>query len=189
MMAARAHDAPLQEQDRHAHAAETCDLCSDQWVFVLATGRSGSTSIWEALNSLPGVSLAGENQGSLEVSYMLLGRYTEARARESVALDASAASVPDDPSDLLCALQHLYRTLVGIEARGARGDAKLPARKVALGFKELLSLSPQSTWFDHDDRLPPARHLSFSSPPVPLTTLSRSRSLALYVDTLPVCAY
>ena len=52
-----------------------CDLCAEQWVFVLATGRSGSTSIVEALNSLPGVSLANENQASLDASATLLERY------------------------------------------------------------------------------------------------------------------
>ena len=56
---------------RGAERAGSCDLCADHWVFVFATGRSGSTSIMEALNSLPGVRLASENQGSLEVSSTL----------------------------------------------------------------------------------------------------------------------
>ena len=36
----------------------------------------------EALNSLPGVSLAGENQGSLDVWSALLERFAETRARD-----------------------------------------------------------------------------------------------------------
>ena len=130
-------------------AATSCDLCADQWVFVLATGRSGSTSIWEALNSLPRVSLAGENQGSLEVSSILLERYTEARVRNS---NTNAASV-GNWNELICAIQQWYRGLAGIEAREA------PGRQITLGFKELLSLRPQSTFFDHENQLPPARHL------------------------------
>ena len=39
-----------------------CNLCSDNWVFILSTGRAGSTSILEALNSLPATRLRGENQ-------------------------------------------------------------------------------------------------------------------------------
>ena len=40
-----------------------CNLCEDhRWLFILATGRSGSTSLLEAMNSLPRVRLSGENQ-------------------------------------------------------------------------------------------------------------------------------
>ena len=45
-----------------------CDLCEGRHVFVLGTGRSGSTTILEALNSLPGVALSGENHASLEAA-------------------------------------------------------------------------------------------------------------------------
>ena len=49
-----------------AHAvAESCDLCDRRFVFVIATGRSGSTSVLETINSLPGVHLRGENGASL----------------------------------------------------------------------------------------------------------------------------
>jgi hypothetical protein len=33
----------------------TCDLCAHDWLFVLSTGRAGSTSIMQAINNLPGV--------------------------------------------------------------------------------------------------------------------------------------
>ena len=36
-----------------------CDLCAREFIIVLATGRSGSTSLLETLNSLPGVQLRG----------------------------------------------------------------------------------------------------------------------------------
>lgn len=45
-----------------------CDLCEGRHVFVLGTGRSGSTTILEALNSLPGVTLSGENHASIEAA-------------------------------------------------------------------------------------------------------------------------
>jgi hypothetical protein len=32
-----------------------CDLCADQWMFIISTGRSGSTSIFSMLNLIPGV--------------------------------------------------------------------------------------------------------------------------------------
>ena len=46
---------------------EGCDLCEQKYLFVLsAGGRTGSTSLLEGLNALPGVSLSGENFGVLE---------------------------------------------------------------------------------------------------------------------------
>ena len=48
-------------QQDHPEKA-SCNLCEQKWVFVLsAGGRTGSTSILEGLNALPGVSLSGEN--------------------------------------------------------------------------------------------------------------------------------
>jgi hypothetical protein len=32
-----------------------CDLCADQWLFVISTGRSGSTSLMTMLNLVPGM--------------------------------------------------------------------------------------------------------------------------------------
>ena len=40
---------------------KSCDLCGQRWLFVLATGRSGSTTVLNMLNALPGVYMAGEN--------------------------------------------------------------------------------------------------------------------------------
>jgi hypothetical protein len=32
-----------------------CDLCADQWLFIISTGRSGSTSLMTMLNLVPGM--------------------------------------------------------------------------------------------------------------------------------------
>lgn len=39
-----------------------CDLCSQDWLFIIATGRSGSTTVLEMMNSLPNVYLSGEHR-------------------------------------------------------------------------------------------------------------------------------
>ena len=49
--------------------SQDCD--SERWLFVVATGRSGSTSLLTMLNELPGVYLAGENGGVLPSLYAL----------------------------------------------------------------------------------------------------------------------
>jgi len=38
-----------------------CSPCSQRFLFILATARSGSTTILQTLNTLPGVRLSGEN--------------------------------------------------------------------------------------------------------------------------------
>mmetsp|Transcript_8251 Transcript_8251/g.10770 ORF Transcript_8251/g.10770 Transcript_8251/m.10770 type:complete len:149 (-) Transcript_8251:1950-2396(-) len=49
-----------------------CDLCHDyDWVFILGTGRSGSTTILSMINSIPGFYLAGENGKAIEILYTL----------------------------------------------------------------------------------------------------------------------
>lgn len=41
-----------------------CDLCHDHnWLFVMASGRSGSTAVMDMLNAIPGVVVVGENAG------------------------------------------------------------------------------------------------------------------------------
>jgi len=43
-----------------------CNLCAHDWVIVLATGRSGSTSVLQMLNALPGFFIAGEHRGAIK---------------------------------------------------------------------------------------------------------------------------
>ena len=45
---------------------KACDLCARDFIIVLATGRSGSTSLLETLNSLPGV-MAPEPEGAFYI--------------------------------------------------------------------------------------------------------------------------
>lgn len=51
------------------HAGMPCDLCGTyRWVFVISTGRSGSTTMLGMLNSIPGFHIAGEQLDPLELS-------------------------------------------------------------------------------------------------------------------------
>lgn len=46
-------------------APKVCNLCAEKWTIVLATGRSGSTSLIQMLDALPGFLIAGEHDGVL----------------------------------------------------------------------------------------------------------------------------
>ena len=76
-----------------------CDLCRDRWLFVVATGRSGSTTMMEMLTSIPGVYIAGENgdlAGSLFRIHQSLGammRTNSAKNEEKCMLQFLAKQV------------------------------------------------------------------------------------------------
>lgn len=158
----------------------TCDLCAHQWVFVLSTGRAGSTTIMEALNALPGVHVGGENQASLEAAAELLGRFTETQIREQVTLDFAGNTGAGNTHALLCSLQQWFRELAGGAAPQLADGLPEPIR--ALGFKELLSPRSRSTTYDHADRAPPSRHL-----PVDLDAAAAPRWLHA-LNTIFPCA-
>ena len=158
--------------NRRNAGVASCNLCSNEWVFILSTGRAGSTSTLESLNAIPGVHLSGENQASLQAAADLFGRHEEVKRRASTIGTASElAAIADgnaDEHELLCIMQNWFRDLVG----GDPGD-------YVLGFKELVTLPSQATVHDggkdHHRHRPPARHLAIGSDGTPgwLTFLDR----------------
>ena len=103
----------------------TCE--SHKFIFVVATGRSGSTTILSLLNGLPEVYVAGENYGIWQViwrSYLELNR-----RRNLLTLQYSAA------------WQHTETQNKSIMFDGFRlvlfGSIHPPASAVFVGFKEI----------------------------------------------------
>ena len=118
----RVKESPLRAISRSAGrplgGESSCSLCSEHWVFILSTGRAGSTSLLEALNALPGVRLAGENQASLEAASALFSRHLEVEDRllrttsdVSSATDSSNQQLPpptsQQPAPHTCHSAHL----------------------------------------------------------------------------------
>ena len=137
-----------------------CDLCAQRWAFVLASGRSGSTSVLEALNSLPGVQLTGENGGALVAAYdamrrALVGNNGTGAAHEHAPLSEHA---------LLCTLQQFFLGLDPTnsesEGQGIRGFKELvmPSRLMKATHSEHLPDDPDE-WFDFMTRLFPCSHI------------------------------
>ena len=61
LLAPSAYAASTSQRQHHLAPDNECNLCSRNVTLLLATGRSGSTSLLEAINSLPGVALRGES--------------------------------------------------------------------------------------------------------------------------------
>ena len=54
------------QRSRARELITKCDLCATKWLLVIATGRSGSTTILNMLNILPHVNNMGEDKGQLK---------------------------------------------------------------------------------------------------------------------------
>lgn len=50
-----------------ANSSFSCDLCARKFIFVIGTGRSGSTTVMQMVNELPGHFISGENLGQMLV--------------------------------------------------------------------------------------------------------------------------
>ena len=129
----------------------SCNLCEQRWVFVLsAGGRSGSTSLLEGLNALPGVSLSGENLGLLsEMQLQFAG--VDGLVSKNEAGNSAAFHLPQwrgQRRHALCAQQSIMASLAGGNASlaAAYRDGPQPLRTgmggrgQIFGFKELIEL-------------------------------------------------
>ena len=116
-----------------------CDLCAQKWVFILSAGRSGSTSLLEGLNSLPGVSLGGENFAMINVAREMVDRADKLQQRG----DSAAFEMKNEhlSSDVLCSMQDVFAKLTNHDLGQSNGG-----QQKILGFKELVSLPSASEW-------------------------------------------
>ena len=110
----------------------------------------------DALNSLPGVSLGTENQGSLEAAAELHARHQETQLR---AVGSAGKQDPVQNAALLCTLQQWYVTLTGTRPQQSGNASTGP---IIRGFKELLSSPVRSTVNDRESSTPAVHHLSVS---------------------------
>ena len=104
----------------------TCDLCARSWIFVLSSGRSGSTSLLEAVNRLPHVHLSGENNAALMPAMELYKRAKAFKKQQGAAFEHGNLSL----TSVLCSLQQTFLAL---------DPASDPTDMAAVrGFKELM---------------------------------------------------
>ena len=117
------------QQHVDATPVGSCNLCARNFTLLLATGRSGSTSVLEALNSLPGVNLRGENHASLWAAFELFRRATA--EGPNAAGGPAYEHGPLSEEQLLCTLQDFF---VAFDPPSALA----PHASTVLGFKELI---------------------------------------------------
>lgn len=101
----------------------TCDLCAENWLFVVSAGVGvGTNGLMAMLNGLPGFEIATDHWGFL---------YAQASAHDELAklVDMGGASWkhhPADPTNVMCTVQRsMKRVLYGREAQQVVGSAKV----------------------------------------------------------------
>ena len=120
---------------------EWCDLCRDNWLFVLgAGGRTGSTTALFMFRQIPRFELSGEHFGVLKYQMEML----DALARLEDPRYQSHAFVhkPIDTNRILCGVQDVAKAMVlGEEANHSKTEPKV------IGFKEIRYANPEMLRF------------------------------------------
>ena len=121
------------------HSTVLCQPCKQRYLIILATGRSGSTTIMEMLGSLPNVRMAGENQNALKRIYNF---HTFLETTGNLHLYDGAGGAWDHrpvPEQGLACSDQSFIEAINPPALTERGDYKYPKAVVdpILGFKTI----------------------------------------------------
>mmetsp|Transcript_32107 Transcript_32107/g.91038 ORF Transcript_32107/g.91038 Transcript_32107/m.91038 type:complete len:295 (-) Transcript_32107:395-1279(-) len=106
-----------------------CDLCAENWLFILAPGRgTASTTALSMFNSVPGFEISGEHNGVLHAEAGIFRLLMETLKAEGTAWEGNGI----DSRALLCNVQHLIKGITfGTEY------SALSRNTTVLGFKEV----------------------------------------------------
>jgi len=112
---------------------DKCDPCLDRrWLFVVATGRSGSTTLLDMLNAVPQILMAGENPFLLrQLDVFSTAHAARRRLEPQPGASGGAWWHPAiDLTDEVCDIQELTKDSIGLKAVE-------PPTRAYVGFKEI----------------------------------------------------
>ena len=117
----------------------TCDLCRDNWLFILgAGGRTGSTTAMAMFSKIPGFVLTGEHWGLLHEALAIVDHLKAMILHEEIAWINHGV----DYHRVACSMQHLVKNVV----LGNDFQA-LAHNSTVFGFKEIRYTSPEMLKF------------------------------------------
>ena len=96
------------------HNSPMCSPCKRKFLIIIATGRSGSTTLLSMINQLPGVRIAGENNGHL--IYGLnetknLQKTPEFKLDSVNEVTGAWKHFPIPKQSLACPIQHMFEAI------------------------------------------------------------------------------
>eukprot|EP00798_Chlamydomonas_sp_ICE-L_P020870 gene20870-27711_t len=119
-----------------------CDLCADNWLFILGMFRTGSSTALAMLDSIPGIELRGEHGGFLNLQGDQFKDLAEAEVRVKEGSTAWSFEHEADFHYLKCSAQHMTKGVIfGQDAAKMLGQTKV------MGFKEIRHTSIKSLRF------------------------------------------
>lgn len=144
----------------------TCNLEEKNWIIILGTGRSGSTTILEMVNEISGVELSGEHNGELTSFLELRSKMRESRQHTDAAWMQEASQLKD--KELYCMMQRWFFLHTGKkcgsgsihgfkEIRYKTKEeldfvlAAFPKAKIVLNYREDVAKQAQSDWYKQSD--------------------------------------
>lgn len=125
----------MSQLQEHLHRSTACDLCGhpQQWLFILGTGRSGSTSLLQMVNEIPGFHLAGENRGVLTSLSQLFDHAQHLAQKNDSMLSWTHGDILEHK--VLCALQSYIRAIGGF----SESDRVIGYKEIRHSNEEALS--------------------------------------------------
>eukprot|EP00798_Chlamydomonas_sp_ICE-L_P004589 gene4589-14776_t len=140
------HEEPRQLADALHTAADVavghCDLCADNWLFILGSYHSGSTTALSMLRSIPGTELRGEHGGVLNLDANQFKLLSEAEIKVNRQDTPWSSNHKADFHYLKCNAQHMMKGIIlGKDVATMLGQTKV------MGFKEIRHNSLQSLRF------------------------------------------
>jgi len=132
-----------------------CNLCSRKWLFVVGTGRSGSTTLMNMIDVIPSYRIAGENSGAAAALFALheaaettnrhnnfSRRKKRDRAAPSPSLTAWYQFSKVELGSRLCAMQAYALTMLGESGENGSNEVigwkEIRYSKAELDFMRLL---------------------------------------------------
>jgi hypothetical protein len=112
------------------YKSKFCDLCRHKFTHILATGRSGSTTVLAMLNQLTGYDITGEHGGQLNHLYQAYKAETSIYSENIYSWLHGSESLVDSQHEKLCWMQEWFY-------RRTTKEFWLPAD--VHGFKEIVS--------------------------------------------------
>eukprot|EP00928_Gymnodinium_smaydae_P001780 TRINITY_DN10641_c0_g1_i4.p1 TRINITY_DN10641_c0_g1~~TRINITY_DN10641_c0_g1_i4.p1 ORF type:complete len:259 (-),score=43.58 TRINITY_DN10641_c0_g1_i4:148-924(-) len=120
----------LREQRAEDICASEFDKPQQRWLFILATARSGSTTVLKMVNAIPHHYLAGENAGAMSILLRLKAARDEQQNHSKV---YAWQSLPIQEELVGCSLRAYTKAIIGIK-EGIAPDV--------IGFKEVRHHDP-----------------------------------------------
>uniref|UniRef100_A0A7S3PY43 Protein-tyrosine sulfotransferase n=1 Tax=Chaetoceros debilis TaxID=122233 RepID=A0A7S3PY43_9STRA len=150
----------------NCHNSPLCQPCERRFLIIIATGRSGSTTLTNMLDQLPNVRMAGENNGQLRIGFDAINNLNEPYEMNIESSEEVVGAWKHEPiakQSLSCALQQMFE-LINPPAPEKMARKGFDDSETIIGFKTVRFHDELMFLEGEDDLIPAAKYLMESFP-------------------------